>query len=299
MDKKDLVSIVITTYNRVHILPTAIDSVLGQTYSNIELVIVDDCSQDNTPQVVDGYLAKDERIIYVRNEKNQGCASSRNIGINNSHGDFLMFLDSDCEYLPQKIEQELSLMYSLTPFASIIYSNMWIEKRDSQTLLSFKIRDKLLTLEDIFSYRYLLLEPSSWFCKSQVVKRLGGFDSSYSNYEDMDFLMRAILSAERLYFLNRPLSIKHNLEGVSSVSPRFISQKERFLNKFLPQIKIYKKYTSRFYYRLAKDLLKLGDFKKSSDYFWNAFLCQPFRIEYFLRSFLVSLRQQADKSINQ
>ena len=102
---KQKVSIIIATFNRDNLIKRAIDSVFLQNYPNFEIIVVDDCSVDKTGEIVNGY--NDSRIIYIRNESNYGVAKSRNIGIGNSTGEFISFLDSDDEWLPGKLVSEL------------------------------------------------------------------------------------------------------------------------------------------------------------------------------------------------
>jgi glycosyltransferase involved in cell wall biosynthesis len=294
MNKQDLVSIIIPTYNRAHLLSRAIESCLKQSYQNIEVIIVDDCSSDNTYEIVNNYLNKirDKRIIYIKNNKNEGAAYTRNIGIGHSGGNFLMFLDSDCEYLPEKVDEEITLMHSLDFACSIIYSNLWRERKDAETILSLKIKSKLLIPEDIFSCKYYFLDPTTWFCRSDTIKKLNGFDRDCYSYDDIDLLIRAILNGEGIYFYNKPLSIKHKTEGISDVSFKSVLAKEIFLNKHFLRIKKYKKYLSKLYSHIGKDLFKLGDFKKAKDYFWQAFLSEPFKIEYFFKSLSLNFKSQ-------
>jgi len=292
MNTQELVSVILPTYNRAHILSRAIESVLRQSYQNIELIIIDDCSNDNTNEIVNSYLNKDKRLFYIRNERNAGAAYSRNVGIEYSRGIFLMFLDSDCEYLPEKIEKAIALMYALEPSPDVIYSNMWREQKDAETVLSSNIKDKLLTPEDIFNCKYHFLNPTAWFCRSGIIKKLGGFDKNIYSYDDIDLLIRVILSGGRIYFFNRPLSIKHSAAGISDISFRTVVSKENFLRKHFSEIKKYKRFISKLYYNLGKDLFRLGDFKKGKKYFWRAFISNPIKIEYLFKCICLSLKNQ-------
>lgn len=118
MDKsKELVSIIMPSYNTSRFIAETIESVIAQTYTNWELIIVDDCSTDNTDDVVRPYLF-DERICYIKNEKNSGAAVSRNRALREAKGKWIAFLDSDDLWLPEKLERQLNFMndngYSFT-----------------------------------------------------------------------------------------------------------------------------------------------------------------------------------------
>jgi glycosyltransferase involved in cell wall biosynthesis len=96
------VSVVLPTYDRADVLHRAIESVLGQTLTDLELVVVDDGSTDRTPAVVEGF--GDDRLTYVRFEENAGANAARNAGIRRSSGKYVSFLDSDDEFLPGHLE---------------------------------------------------------------------------------------------------------------------------------------------------------------------------------------------------
>ena len=98
-----LFSIIVPTYNRGYILPNTIKSVLNQNFSNWELIIVDDGSTDNTPQVVKSFLT-DDRISYIRLSKNRGVNYARNIGISKAKGKYIVPLDSDNQLLENALE---------------------------------------------------------------------------------------------------------------------------------------------------------------------------------------------------
>ena len=105
----DLVSIIMPSYNTAGYISETIESVLAQTYANWELIIVDDCSADNTDEVVKPYLT-DERIKYLKNEKNSGAAVSRNYALREAKGKWIAFLDSDDLWLPEKLEKQIAFM---------------------------------------------------------------------------------------------------------------------------------------------------------------------------------------------
>jgi len=106
---KDLVSIIMPSYNTARFIGETINSVLSQTYTNWELIIVDDCSTDNTDEVVGSFLS-DERIRYLKNEKNSGAAVSRNYALREAKGKWIAFLDSDDIWLPEKLEKQIGFM---------------------------------------------------------------------------------------------------------------------------------------------------------------------------------------------
>ena len=104
----ELVSIIMPSYNTARYISDSINSVLSQTYNNWELIIVDDCSTDNTIDVVKSF--KDSRIILLQNEKNSGAALSRNYALREAKGKWIAFLDSDDVWVPEKLEKQIAFM---------------------------------------------------------------------------------------------------------------------------------------------------------------------------------------------
>lgn len=105
----ELVSIIMPSWNTAQFIGESIKSVLAQTYTNWELIIVDDCSTDNTDEILQPFLS-DKRIKYFKNEKNSGAAVSRNKALREAKGKWIAFLDSDDLWLPEKLERQISFM---------------------------------------------------------------------------------------------------------------------------------------------------------------------------------------------
>ncbi|MFH1657314.1 MAG: glycosyltransferase family 2 protein [bacterium] len=103
------VSVIIPTYNREKLLPRAIQSVLSQTYSNWELIVVDDGSTDNTKEIMEEFQRKDKRIKYIWQENFGGVSKPINTGLKASQGDYIALLEDDDEWLPEKLERQLEI----------------------------------------------------------------------------------------------------------------------------------------------------------------------------------------------
>lgn len=107
--EKDMVSIIMPSYNTAKYIGKSINSVIKQTYKNWELIIVDDCSNDNTDSIVNKFLI-DERIKYFKNKKNSGAAISRNKALKEAKGRWIAFLDSDDLWVDNKLEKQINFM---------------------------------------------------------------------------------------------------------------------------------------------------------------------------------------------
>lgn len=107
----ELVSIITPCYNTATVISQTIQSVIRQTYKNWEMLIVDDCSTDNSSSIIHEYIANDSRIRYFKTEKKTGSPSlPRNIGIDNAKGEYIAFLDADDVWMPDKLQKEVEFL---------------------------------------------------------------------------------------------------------------------------------------------------------------------------------------------
>ncbi len=131
----ELVSIITPSYNTAKFIPDTIESVLAQTYTNWEMIIVDDCSTDNTDEVVKPYLA-DGRIRYLKNPKNSGAAISRNYALREAKGKWIAFLDSDDLWESEKLHKQIKFMEDNDyHFSYHAYEPMSEDSRPSGTIV--------------------------------------------------------------------------------------------------------------------------------------------------------------------
>ena len=189
---KQKVSIIIATFNRDNLIKRAIDSVFLQNYPNFEIIVVDDCSVDKTGEIVNGY--NDSRIIYIRNESNYGVAKSRNIGIGNSTGEFISFLDSDDEWLPGKLVSELKLLEENPDCAAVSFDQIFINEKNKKNFnrqILFKqnpSHSQLISREDVL--RGKSLSTNDFTIRKNIIKKIKGFDENFPSREDWDIWIR-------------------------------------------------------------------------------------------------------------
>ncbi len=174
------ISIVLPTYNGSRYLREAIDSCLNQTYKNIELIIVDDCSTDDTAEIVHGY--RDARIRYVKHEKNMGLPRALNTGFAHAKGDYLTWTSDDNLYLPEAIKKMVSFMsaggYS---FVFSDYYAFWDIDIDAQKLRRLPDRPSLKEGNSI-GYCFLYTR--------EVKDSVGEYDQETILAEDYDYWIR-------------------------------------------------------------------------------------------------------------
>lgn len=124
-----LISVVIPAYNAEKTIEKAIQSAIGQTYSDLEVVIIDDCSQDGTIKIVADYAKIDNRIRVFQNHTNKGVAFSRNRGVGAARGEWIAFLDSDDRWDMSKLEKQAALLEQ-NPFCSLCFTGSAFENSE-------------------------------------------------------------------------------------------------------------------------------------------------------------------------
>lgn len=147
----DLVSIIMPSYNTAQYIEKTIESVMEQTYTNWELIIVDDCSSDNTEKIVKGI--KDERIKFFKNERNSGAAISRNRALQLARGRWIAFLDSDDIWVPEKLEKQIAFMEDNN--IAFSYTNYEIIDESGKEQRIKVTGPKRITKQGMFNYCWL------------------------------------------------------------------------------------------------------------------------------------------------
>jgi teichuronic acid biosynthesis glycosyltransferase TuaG len=151
---KPLVSIITPLFNSEAYVSESINSVLNQTYSNWELILIDDCSKDKTLEIVETFLLKSPNIKIIKNQENFGAAITRNKGIEASKGDYIAFLDGDDLWKPEKLEKQITFM--LTQNCDVCFSSY------EQIDVVGKPLNKLIKAIPELSYQKLL--KSNYIC---------------------------------------------------------------------------------------------------------------------------------------
>lgn len=180
MKSSPLVTAVITTKNRADVLSRAIDSVLHQSYKNIELVIVDDGSQDATPEVIQRYQEK-QRLIYLRNEKSLGAPRARNQGIKRARGEFIAGLDDDDEWHEDRIS---ILLQNYDDSYACITSNDRMISGDKSVVWH---KTAIIKLDDLL---YSNQVGNQVLVEKKRLEAVGGFDESLDAAQDFDLWIR-------------------------------------------------------------------------------------------------------------
>ena len=196
-----LVSVIIPSYNREKTILRAVQSVLDQTYRNIEVIVVDDCSQDKTVEMLQSI--KDDRLDVIALDKNGGACRARNIGVSHARGEWIAFQDSDDAWMPEKTENQIAFMKSGNYDFSFCQGNLIL--LDGRTIKS--PRDTYGHEADRDWYHVLMTDfpvsTQKFLCKRKVLETVG-FDEALYKSQDKDFALQV---AHRFIvgYLARPL----------------------------------------------------------------------------------------------
>ena len=177
------VSVYIPTHNRSSLLERAIKSVINQTYKNVEILICDDGSSDDTQQLVERYQAQHDNIVYLKNETPKGACAARNLGINAATGHYITGLDDDDEFLPERIEKFVKFFerHKYPYLSSGIIFNFGKHQKVGFNKVTHIRLDSLL---------YQNIVGSQVFTKTDYLRAIGGFDESFKAWQDYDTWVR-------------------------------------------------------------------------------------------------------------
>lgn len=197
------VSVIIPTYNREHCIMRAINSVFRQTFQNFDLWVIDDGSTDQTKDLLSDI--QDKRFHYLKSI-NRGVSAARNIGIKESKGEWIALLDSDDEWLPDRLEKQIKIIKENPNIPLIHGEEIWMRK--NKRINQKKIHQKFGG--DIFErcLPLCLVSPSASLIRRDVLLEVGLFDEDFIVCEDYDLWLK-ITSKYEVGYVETPLIIKH------------------------------------------------------------------------------------------
>jgi glycosyltransferase involved in cell wall biosynthesis len=182
---KPFFSVIIPTYNRAHVLDRAINSVLSQTYKDYEIIIIDDGSDDHTQEVLRGYFLDDFEVHII---ENSGVSKARNLAVEKARGQWLAFLDSDDEWLEQKLQKQFDYIQANPDVPLVHGEEIWI--RNGTRVNPMKKHQKGGGNQFVASLHLCAISPSVAVMKKSVFDELGGFREDYPACEDYDLWLK-------------------------------------------------------------------------------------------------------------
>lgn len=196
-----LISVIMAAYNAEKTIAQAIESVLKQTYSNLELIIINDCSDDKTPLIVREFTNKDDRVRLIENPVNSGVSKSRHIGIENARGEWIAILDSDDAWALQKLERQISfqreknaeLLFTGSAFIDINGNPInWVLHVPEEIEYNKLLKQNLVSNSSVLVKKELF--QKYWICKDDM-------------HEDFACWIGILRSGRKAYGIDEPLLI--------------------------------------------------------------------------------------------
>lgn len=197
------VSVIIPTYNRARTIGSAIQSVLAQSFQDFEIIVVDDHSADPTRTIVEGF--RDPRIRYLSREQNRGPAAARNAGIRAALGTYLAFLDSDDQWLPHKLSEQIALLEGLSPEWGMSCSGFFLLVNGCG---SIRLPSRITSWHRRLHWICDLSPGTTLVVRRECLTRVGLFDEEFPRLEDWDLLLR-LSKVYKLALVRKPLARVH------------------------------------------------------------------------------------------
>jgi len=200
----ELISIIIPTYNRAHLIGETLDSILAQTYTNWECIVVDDGSTDNTSNILAKYIEKDKRFQYHKRPKERikGPNSCRNYGFEISKGEYIKWFDSDDILISNAFEIS-SIFFSKLP--DLIVSSLEFMDFNKKKIEKKHVFFSENLIQDYLIGKIKFYTFTPTWKKSFLEKQSSLFDEDITNMDDWDFNLRMLYNEPSIIYLNEPL----------------------------------------------------------------------------------------------
>ena len=281
MVKNPTVSVIIPTYNRANLIGKAIKSVLKQTYQDFEIIVVDDGSTDNTGEIIRSF--KDKRVKYIEKyKKNKGISVARNIGIKMARGKYFAFLDSDDEWLSEKLSKQIKVLQYESPEVGAVYSNLcYMDENGKNTNKLRNPKKEGYIYEDLLGKNYVG-PPSTLLIRKECFHRVGLFDDLLNAQEDWDMWIR-IAKYYRFALIKIPL-VKYRLHSnqlSKNLGVKIITA-NRILVKYANELEIRRGAHSKHYFYIGNRFCHMGKTKEGQRYLLKAISLYPFCIRYYI-----------------
>ena len=213
------ISVIIPTYNRANLVRRAIDSVIKQSYDNLEIIVVDDASVDNTQEVINGI--GDSRIIYIRHGVNQGGAATRNTGIEAATGEYVAFLDSDDVWMQGKIEAQLAAIQNQShPERIVSYTQFEIGDGERVDIKPSRGKNEKEAVADYLFLHEGEIQTSTIMLSRAVVKETG-FRPELKTHQDWDLSLILEAAGYQFIFVEKVLTVIGNEARNERISRRY------------------------------------------------------------------------------
>ncbi|MFA5021559.1 MAG: glycosyltransferase [Patescibacteria group bacterium] len=189
------ISVIMPFYNAKDFLAQAVESILNQTFADFELIIINDASTDNSEQIIQPFLA-DKRIVYVKNDKNQGIVNNLNYGLKIAKAEIIARMDGDDVSLPTRLEEQFQFLLENHNIAAVGSFVKIIDENSQEIDQRTKPIDPQVIKNNLIIYSPLV-HPATMFRKS-IILQVGGYRNQYLYVEDIDLWYRLVYSGFKI-----------------------------------------------------------------------------------------------------
>lgn len=268
-----LISVVIPAYNVAPFIEEAIRSIMTQTYRNLEIIVVDDASKDNTYNILERLAAEDSRIRLFRNEKNSRIVHTLNLGIEQVHGSYIVRMDGDDVSLPNKIEAQYSFMQKHPEIDLVGVNVMMIDEEGRKIHNEEYVTDPEGIRE---ASRYVSPVAHFWMTRTVVYQTIGNYRAPSA--EDLDFILRSLDHGFKLYNLPEYLYLQRQRHGNTATALGLTQMKSIAYVRRLHKERVANRATSDSYSdENLKRALEAGSFERKR-FSWSS----QFHFKYLL-----------------
>jgi glycosyltransferase involved in cell wall biosynthesis len=293
--EKPTVSVVIPTYNRAHLIRKSIQSIINQAYKDLEIIVVDDSSSDNTEEIVKSF--KDERIRYIRHENNRGAPAARNTGIKAAKGEYIAFEDSDDEWLPQKLERQMKVFENAPSNVGLVYTGFFRKDNDKNEYIpSSRISQKESDIhEELLKGNFIT--SSSIVARKECFEKAGMFDERLPRLQDWELVLR-LSRFYKFNFIDEPLLTQSfTIGSISTNQEARIDALKLILSKHLDDFCRNKELLSKYYFGIGVHLCSKNEIVEGEDYIFKAFDINPNRQLLSENYFIIGRRLCLNRNI--
>lgn len=292
MTEKPLISCVLPTCNRAAKLTNAVESVLSQTYSNLEILIVDDQSVDNTREIVAALKEKDSRISYLFNPV-KGANNARNFGIENARGQYIAFLDDDDIWMESKLKKQVEIMLSLDSKYGVVYCTFARKKVNGSVLRQHPSRFSRIENGDILErlLKRNFITTSTLLVKTEAFEKCGKFNPQYKSFQDWELLTR-IACDYYFYYVDEVLvNVYESNDSITLNKKGRVITKYMHLKQFMHLYETRHRLLSHRYSDLGFTLVKLKRPGFARKFLQRSLKYNPLNIEALLLLLMLKFRK--------
>lgn len=288
-----LVSVIIPTRNRVKLLSRSVASVLGQSYQNLELIVVNDASTDDSREVLAAMT--DPRLRIINHATNKGAAAARNVGISMARGEFIAFQDDDDVWLVHKLERQVAALRTKSQQPDwCICGNIRVTKTGCKYIGGEFYRSQIDFSQGIGQRGsdWGLIATPGWLVRSELLKRTGSFDERIRSWDDWELGIR-LAREGRLIFVDEPLWIQDWVSGGGLTKAQHIRANDLqiIMEKHGDMWKDRPKVLARHYYYMGRVLNFHDGSPAGRDFLFRSLSFSPFQFKTWTAIMLSYLRR--------